>query len=159
MVICWPAIASDGGVSVPAATGRRPVKLLNERAQVREVAGKRRDQYPDPEYRLADGRRVGDILTAIKALDPETATAADVDATGARGWVAPRKCDECGEESWDAVELGEPPDYESCTATICERCLMAALDLIEIARYAEAWKAYRAAVARALAAQAEGERG
>jgi hypothetical protein len=114
---------------------------------VREVVRCRRDQYPDPEYRLAD-----DVLAALKALDPETATSADVAAAGAPGWVAPQRCDECGEESWDAVELGEPPDYESNTATICERCLMRALELIWGARLADARKAYRDEIARALGA-------
>jgi hypothetical protein len=113
------------------------MKLLSEREQVRTVAKRWRDSYPDPEFRLRDGRIVGEIAARLDALDPETSTAGDVAAAmGNRGWVIQRPCDECGEYSWSCVELGEEPDYESCTATICEGCLRKALALIERERAA-----------------------
>ena len=94
------------------------MKLLSEREQVRSVVKRWRERYPDPEFRLRD----------LDALDPETATAEDVAAAmGNRSWVCQRTCDECGEDSWSCVELGEEPDDESCTATICEGCLRKAL--------------------------------
>ena len=110
------------------------MKLLSEREQVRSVVKRWRERYPDPEFRLRD----------LDALDPETATAEDVAlAMGNRGWVRQRTCDECGEDSWSCVELGEEPDDESCTATICEGCLRKALALIERARFAEDVKRLR----------------
>ena len=113
------------------------MKMLSERGQVRSVAKRWRDRYPDPEFRLRDGRIAGDIADRVDAIDPETATAEDVAAAmGNRSWVCQRTCDECGEDSWSCVELGEEPDYESCTATICEGCLRKALALIERERAA-----------------------
>lgn len=53
------------------------MKLLSEREQVRTVAKRWRDSYPDPELRLRDGRIVGEIAARLDALDPETATAED----------------------------------------------------------------------------------
>ena len=105
------------------------MELLNERHQVRTVAKRWRAQYGEGTY-VADkrGRMVGDELAA---LDPETATADDVaEIIGHRDWVCKNTCHECGAETWDAVEVGQPPDYESCTATICGDCLSAALRLL-----------------------------
>jgi hypothetical protein len=66
------------------------MKLLSEREQVRTVAKRWRDSYPDPEFRLRDGRIVGEIAARLDALDPETSTAEDVAAAiGNRGWVSP----------------------------------------------------------------------
>ena len=48
---------------------------------------------------------------------------------GNESWTRVR-CEECGESVEVAVTLGEPPDYESATATICKACLINALDLI-----------------------------
>ena len=64
------------------------------------------------------------------ALDPETATTENLQAY-VRYTVGPSHCHECGEKTWDMVELGEPPDYESATASICLKCLRAAIELIE----------------------------
>ena len=105
------------------------MELLNERHQVRTVAEKWRTQHGTGTY-VADkrGRMVGDELAA---LDPETATADDVaEIIGNRSWVDKSICHECGAETWDAVEVGQPPDYESSTATICGGCLRAALRLL-----------------------------
>ena len=105
------------------------MKLLNERNQVREVASRWREQYGSGTYRVDKrGRMVGDELAA---LDLETATADVVEEIiGYRGWVQMNTCHECGTETWDAVQLGEPPDYESHTSTICGPCLRAALRLL-----------------------------
>jgi hypothetical protein len=120
------------------------MKLLSEREQVRTVAKRWRDRYPDPEFGLRDGRTVGEIADRVDAIDPETATAEDVALVmGNRSWVCQRTCHECGEDSWSCVEIGQEPDYESCTATICEGCLRKALALIERARFAEDVKRLR----------------
>jgi predicted Fe-S protein YdhL (DUF1289 family) len=94
---------------------------------------------------MRDGRTVGEIADRLDALDPETATVEDVALVmGNRSWACQQPCDECGEYSWSCVELGEEPDYESCTATICEGCLRKALALIEWERLAEEAKRLRA---------------
>ena len=119
------------------------MKLLSEREQVRSVAEEWGWCWPNAALRLPSGVVVGDISQRLAALDPETATAADVEAAGAKGYVEPHKCHECGEKSWDCVKLGGLPDYLDCTATICEGCLRKALALIERARFAEDVKRLR----------------
>ena len=105
------------------------MKLLNERCQIRNVARSWRSQYGSGTYGGDKRKRmVGDEL---KALDAETATSADVaEIVGNGSWVRMNTCHECGKETWHAVQLGQPPDYESSTATICGDCLRAALRLL-----------------------------
>lgn len=104
------------------------MELLNERNQVRTVASKWRKQYGSGSY--GDDKRGRMVGNELDALDVETATAADVaEIVGNRSWVCKSTCHECGVETWDAVEVGEPPDYESSTATICVDCLRKALTL------------------------------
>lgn len=103
--------------------------LLAERNQVRTVASRWRSQYGSGTYGN-DKRRcmVGDELAA---LNTETATAADVaEIVGNGSWVKKNTCHECNAETWDAVQVGQPPDCESYTATICGGCLRAALRLL-----------------------------
>lgn len=126
------------------------MKLLTEREQVRRVAEEWRWCWPNAALRLPSGVVVGEISQRLAALDPETATAADVEAAGAKGYVEPHKCHECGEKSWDCVKLGGLPDYLDCTATICEGCLRKALALIERERSVVEAKRLRAEFADAV---------
>lgn len=104
------------------------MKSCTEREQVKTVAQRWRNAS---RYIRASANRQA-IQQALDALDVETATAADVAAIiGNNSWVAPSECHECGAETWNAVECGQEPDYESCTATLCENCLRAALKLLE----------------------------
>lgn len=97
-------------------------QLLTIRSQIRIVAQRWRHQYPHEKL---------DIAAALEALDVETATPDDVAAIiGNRSWTDLR-CDECGQHERDAVvQLGETPDYESNTASVCAPCLLAALELL-----------------------------
>lgn len=105
------------------------MKVLNERAQVREVAAKWRKQYPAGGPKLKWDPEA--IYAQLVALDVETATADDVAAImGNRSWVAPVECDECRAVTWRAVQIGQEPDYESGTATVCLECLGKAVSLI-----------------------------
>ena len=101
------------------------MQLLDERHQIKVVARKWKAQYPT-------GVNGGvDIGGKLQGLDVETATADDVaQIVGNRSWIAPSTCHECGAETWDAVQVGERPDYDSSTATICANCLRAALRLL-----------------------------
>lgn len=105
------------------------MKLLDERAQVRSVAGRFRDLFGDGSY-PADkrGRQVG---LELSQLDAETATAADVaEIIGNSSWVMPTACSECRTETWQIVEVGEEDDHESATAWLCADCLRKALALV-----------------------------
>lgn len=40
-------------------------------------------------------------------------------------------CNECGKSVDEAVQLGQEPDYDSATASICKTCLISALELMK----------------------------
>jgi hypothetical protein len=105
------------------------MELLNERNQVRTLAKRWHAQYGAGTY--GGDKRQRMVGTELAALNTETATAAEVaEIVGNGSWVSMNTCHECGAETWDAVEVGQPPDYESHTATICADCLRAALRLL-----------------------------
>ena len=95
------------------------MKLITERDLIRSVSSRWNEQYKHwpPGDRLA-------------ALDLEVVTADEVAGIiGNTSWTH-IKCDECGDEDTGAVvQIGQEPDYESCTATICFACLEKALAL------------------------------
>ena len=105
------------------------MKLETMRGQVRSVAQRWRAQYGNASRHGADKQ---EIQRKLDALDVETATDADVTAIiGNSTWTGPDECHECGVTTWDAVEIGQPLDYESRTATICIDCLRKAVALVE----------------------------
>lgn len=105
------------------------MKLETMRGQVRSVAQRWRAQYGNASRHGADKQ---EIQRKLDALDVETATDADVTAIiGNSSWTGPHECHECGVTTRAAVELGQPPDYESRTATICIDCLHKAVALVE----------------------------
>jgi hypothetical protein len=105
------------------------MELLNERNQVRTVARRWHCQYGAGTYGGDKRRRM--VGAELAALDVETATAADVaELVGNGSWVCKNICHECGADTWDAVQVGQAPDYESSTAIICGDCLRAALRLL-----------------------------
>lgn len=107
------------------------MKRHTEREQMRTVAERWRKAYPQDTC-IVGRSSTNAVYARLAALDAEQATADDVATIiGNHSWVRPPGCDECGEESWDAVQLGQEPDYESDTATICPSCLRKALALAE----------------------------
>lgn len=104
------------------------MKLKTMRGQVRDVLKHWRANYGNGKH----GADKQDIQHKLDALDVESATDKDVAAIiGNDSWARARECHECGLETWKAVELGQPPDYESSTATICIDCLRKAVALVE----------------------------
>lgn len=98
--------------------------LLDERHQVIEAIKRFISLWKEGTY-SADlrGRAVGKELAA---LDPATASAEQVaEIIGNNSWARPRACGECGVKTWNLVQIGEPSDYESKTADLCESCLRA----------------------------------
>lgn len=47
-----------------------------------------------------------------------------------KGWTL-LQCDECKKSVEAVVQVGQPPDYESSTASICIDCAKAALKMLE----------------------------
>jgi hypothetical protein len=108
------------------------MKIISIRSQILAVADRWRLQYPKG---VCNAEKEA-IWKKLRALDKATATAADVAAIiGNNSWACPTQCDEC-EESFDTViEVGQEPDYESRTATLCIDCLSTAVDTLRASDY------------------------
>ena len=92
--------------------------LHTERSMIQRVAARWRGQYGSDARSNPSQYAKCDLLDA---LDPETATKAEVDAIIGNGsWTSPEDCSECrSRDGRPVVELGQEPDYESSTAWIC----------------------------------------
>jgi len=101
------------------------MKLMTEREQVRDVATRWR-RYIN--CRRGFVRAQQQIQLRLEGLDTETATAADVAAIiGNSTWVVQMECIECGESTWDIVELGGTYQPKVC---VCLPCLTKAAALV-----------------------------
>ncbi len=103
-------------------------KIITERSIIREVANRWAEQYETGYYAKDVGKQK--ILTRLQALDKETCSADDVNKIiGNKSWTR-RHCSECRESTNWAIQVGEPPDYESATATLCRSCFDKAVKLV-----------------------------
>lgn len=108
------------------------MKTITIRDCIREIASEW-DQKYGPFSRWANDHNKNRIGTELAALDRETATAEDVAAIiGNDGWTH-LKCHECGQTVEAVVEVGEEPDYESCTARLCLPCVQSAAQALSAA--------------------------
>ena len=102
------------------------MKLITIRSQIIEVADKWDAQYPTPNSKSKA------VSEKLRAMDPATATAADVESIiGNCSWARPRECDECGLSFDVVIEVGDDTDYESNTVRLCVGCLYRALELAD----------------------------
>ena len=102
------------------------MKLITQRDLIRDVSAAWDDQY---KHWFADAENMA-ISERLAALDLEVATAGDVaEIIGNTSWTR-LKCHECGNEDINAViQVGQEPDYESCTAGLCFDCVAKAADM------------------------------
>jgi len=104
------------------------MKLITVRYCIRRVANRWDSTYESHGWT----EETREISNNLRALDPSIATKEDVHRIiGNRGWTN-LKCDECETEDLDRVVMvGQEPDYESATASLCLSCAKKALQLIE----------------------------
>ena len=106
------------------------MKLITERTQIRDVAARWAKTYPTNGWYGSDLKKQS-IAKALSELDAETATSADVASIiGNDSWCCPSMCDECEAVVDVAVQVGEEPDDESNTATLCFACVEKAMALM-----------------------------
>jgi len=111
------------------------MNLLTQRDLIRGVAKKWRAAYSKyncdpPLFSVRNGisklRSKMEIADELDLLDPETATPEDVALViGNDSWTR-LKCDECKNEVDAVLIVGEKPDYESNTTSLCRCCVEAA---------------------------------
>jgi hypothetical protein len=108
------------------------IELITTRTLIRSVVKRWEAQYrPEDVYVKLYGADKQTILAKLKELDPEQASPEEVEAIiGNTSWTRVT-CDACGSEVGEVVRLGQEPDYESATASICHECLAKAIKLIE----------------------------
>lgn len=109
------------------------MKLTTQRDTIRAVASRWRQQYePFTDDRPMFSWRTGvtspplnkkQIAEKLDDLDGETATPEDVAAIiGNESWTR-LTCDECGKDTDAVLTVGQEPDYESHTASLCRSCV------------------------------------
>lgn len=118
--------ASTEPVSRLGPSGFDPerVRLRSSRELIRGVAQRWTKQYSARDVVSAWGQRrtYGQISDALYALDPETASVADVNAAMSNtGWVT-ENCDLCDAECEHWLEVGQEPDYEARWLYLCLPC-------------------------------------
>lgn len=74
-----------------------------------------------------------EITARLKSLRPPLNPDVVDEIIGNESWTRVPDCNDCGSECVIAVEVGEEPDYESRTATLCLPCLRKALQMAELA--------------------------
>jgi hypothetical protein len=74
-------------------------------------------------------REIGEKFAQVPVGEVTAALLTSI--AGHSGWTR-TECHDCGAVDVNVVEMGQPPDYDSCTANICELCLRRALALIEV---------------------------
>lgn len=105
------------------------MEITSEREKVRTVAQRWERQYGSGYYARNPQKQA--ITKLLFALDPEKATASDVEKIiGNSSWVEPWECKECTAKNWDVVQLGDELDYESYTTYVCLPCLEKAVNLV-----------------------------
>ncbi len=75
------------------------------------------------------GKTKEEIYNTLIEKKPETEQEV-IDIVGNRSWTS-NCCDECGKESDILVVIGQEPNYESDTASICKNCLEKALEMVK----------------------------
>lgn len=105
-------------------------RVLRWQDEIGSVAARWKEQYYHAgkwgRLALGDPER---IYARLCALNAKTATVSDVDKIiGTGGWAS-FWCNGCHDYAETAIELGDPPGYESATVTLCPRCFDAAAAL------------------------------
>jgi hypothetical protein len=102
------------------------MRKYSERESVKTAIHNFIANYGNGTYHYGKDKQAG---AKLKLLDPETATAEEVNTIIGAPWAVPWCCDECNHSGWDVIEIGDPPDCDSSTAYICQDCLKVALNL------------------------------
>lgn len=115
------------------------MQLLTERGMVRrfisEFFPKKVEQHGWGIYFWSKDKQ-RELLSLVQQLDPETASADDINEILGQRYLQPDVCTECKTKTWDLVQLGENPEdnSESYTASVCLSCLEKACEQIKANR-------------------------
>jgi len=105
------------------------MKLMTIRSQILKAL----DTWYNSSLDIKESEYGKEILKKLEAINLAKATEEDIAKIVGYllpAYIRPQTCSECNSTSDILVEIGEPLDYDSCTAFICEDCLQKALELI-----------------------------
>ena len=109
--------------------------VLSEKYQASQVARLWKQQYgrlfADPSHPMFNKVPALDTYNTLVKMDGKGTADEYARVIGNTSKCCETRCDECGVESWNVVQLGEEPDYESATARVCLGCLRKAVALLE----------------------------
>ncbi len=106
--------------------------VTTERDNIRAVLQRHREQFRDRSFRYMDGTTAGEVQDRLAALNLETCSGEDVTKAIGSDWTTPR-CDACGRNALAIVTVGQEPDYETATASLCIDCLHEAAEAMQAA--------------------------
>ena len=104
------------------------MKLTTQRDLIKSVAKRWFNQYERsldefPSLFSPSTKTKRMTLTALQSLNTDTATAKDVsDIIGNESWTR-MTCDGCSKGVTALLTVGQPRDYDSNTADLCESCV------------------------------------
>lgn len=108
-------------------------RLITPTTQAAKAVAGFRDTYDNERWRdhvFPDGRTVRGILDAFAAIKGPPRASDVTRVCGNNRWSR-RMCNGCGKWGTRAmVEVGDEPDYESATVTLCRRCLAEAVEVL-----------------------------
>jgi len=110
------------------------MKFITERSRILESATSFANAMKKPYWASAvwTMEQKQAILDKLLSMDLSTATSEEVNLVTEIAYIQHIQCDECGNTSWNLVQLGEEPDYYSNTSTICYNCIADAHDQMRI---------------------------
>lgn len=113
------------------------MRIITVRDRVRGVTAAWYEAYKDEidsqsQSATINGKTKTQIYYELRDLLPDVASADDVAAIiGNRSWTR-LTCNECGRDVEVVIEVGEEPDYESCTAWLCKNCVLNCLAVYKL---------------------------
>ncbi|WP_164087106.1 hypothetical protein [Stenotrophomonas maltophilia] len=104
-------------MSAPVVVARRTLAAMAAKRWKNQYAG----------WADGDGSKAG-VLLQLQALGPNPDPDAVDAVVGNRSWTTVPSCNGCNAADCSVVvTVGETPGYESSTAHLCEKCVLAAL--------------------------------
>jgi len=96
------------------------MQLITKADILQNLSKRYKSQYPTSRI-LADGRDTDNVISMLNAEENLTEKRA-CEIIGYKSWTE-NVCDECKKDKYALVMIGEQPNHDSNTASICFDCL------------------------------------
>ena len=107
-------------------------RVITKRDVIRRVSDRWEKQYSDKFGNVQfQSLRPDIVLKRLRELNLDTCYASEVDKVIGNSTWTELVCDQCKHDVDKVIEVGQPPDYDSATAQLCEQCVKSALESIQ----------------------------